>query len=145
MNTKPNNFKVSSRWDWTPTSGTPSNEQLILGCLQRIADALEAIAAPIISRSNARYDAEMAARRARSSQAWLAFDRAVGGVERFAERHGDAAMRRVLRALDAWVLDKTVDPASFESFVAFVGNGGEFGCGPKTMAQVREALAERSK
>ena len=34
-------FKSESRKEWAPTHGTPSWEQLALGCQQRIADAAE--------------------------------------------------------------------------------------------------------
>ena len=150
MSSVATNFRLLSRRDWDRRGEAPTIDDLRLGCLQRIADALEAIAEPIIERRraarDAKRDAAMTAERFRIDQALGAFDLAVGGREQFARRYGDAAMRRVTRALKAWVrLDETADPSSFESFLAFVGNGGEFGCGPKTMAQVREALAERSK
>jgi hypothetical protein len=38
------NFRKYSRLEWTTATGEPDNEQLTVGCLQRIADATERMA-----------------------------------------------------------------------------------------------------
>lgn len=43
------NFKKESRSDWFQPEGKPNNDQLKLGCLQRIADAVEKMSASYAS------------------------------------------------------------------------------------------------
>lgn len=46
------NFKEASRVDWTPSDKGdheyPGHERVMIGCLQRIADATEAMAGPYL-------------------------------------------------------------------------------------------------